>query len=884
MKIQMKNVAFLLVAMLMIFARSMSAQTVIYVQGNFSDLNGNPIAYQDVYLSDDTTSMNMAIAITDVNGDYFGTLTTLSNQGILFVATEDCNQNLILNTHPFSLNTQMITSNFTICASSTTTPCSLSGAAVLYTPQLGLTASVTGSNPPYAYLWSNGVNTWQQSFYQNWCVTITDANGCDTTICDTSSAPQPCTLYGAYVSSSPNGLSAGVMTMPPTGLTYIWSNGMTGNWSSFYPNWCVNIMDMNGCDTTICDTSLVNPTNCIDPNLIDSTVMCNMIYNPVCGCDSITYSNPCEAENYGGVTSYTYGPCGSTSTSCQAYFTAMNIGFNPNAVPVVMQFTDMSSGNANNWIWDFGDGTTGTGQMPVHTYAVPGTYLACLTIEEIDANGTVVCTDTYCDSVWADTTGINPPPFCYADFSSTQVAVSDSTFFTNLSSGVSNTTSYFWDFGDNSFSTDENPVHLYAQSGWYYVCLTIMDSTNNCYNTYCDYINIQIASSGSCQAYFYSMPALIQVPNSYTFYDMSSGNPSNWLWDFGDGNTSTQQNPTHTYLSTGSGFYLVCLTISEYDPITQALICTDTYCDSIYLMNQPSSCYADFYAQDLGNNEAMFTNTSSPQTGTTWFGNGEVDIDYGDGNIDYNIGSSVNHTYANAGTYYVCVTVWETDSAGSVLCTDTYCDSVTVTSGTMPCQADFQAIRDTGIVITQNPNGTTTTAFGDIFYFMDLSTPVNMIQSWQWDMGDNGAGQYLQNTSSTSQMPVYEFDTNGVYNVCLTIVTIGGQCTSTTCDSVDFSMMQGQTAIQEVIAFEELALYPNPANDKITVNLMSNTSGNLSIRLVNMMGQTLSYEDIIIFNGAINHSLDVSEIANGVYSVEVVLNGEKQHQRVVISR
>tara|TARA_B110000003_G_scaffold275165_1_gene317015 strand:+ start:3636 stop:3788 length:153 start_codon:yes stop_codon:yes gene_type:complete len=50
MKIQMKNVAFLLVAMLMIFARSMSAQTVIYVQGNVSDLNGNPIAYQDVYL------------------------------------------------------------------------------------------------------------------------------------------------------------------------------------------------------------------------------------------------------------------------------------------------------------------------------------------------------------------------------------------------------------------------------------------------------------------------------------------------------------------------------------------------------------------------------------------------------------------------------------------------------------------------------------------------------------------------------------------------------------------------------------------------------------------------------------------------------------------
>jgi PKD repeat protein len=829
MKTQMKNVVFLLVITLMIFARSISAQTVLTIQGNVSEINGTPIANQDIVATIDTMLGVMAMGTTDVNGDYNIVLQALLSQGgILFVGTEDCNQNMVVNTHTFTPNI-VVNSNFIICASNVFAPCTLYGAYVYSSPN-GLTAMVTGGTLPYSYSWSNGFTSTWQPYYQGWCVNIVDANGCDTMICDTSSITQPCILSGAYVSSSPNGLTAAIMTMPPNAITYIWSNGTVGNWSSFYQNWCVQIIDsVSGCDTTICDTSNI-------------------------------------------------------ALPCQASFVSMNIGFNPNAVPVVIQFDDISSGNANNWIWDFGDNTTGVGQIPVHTYSIPGTYWACLTIEEIDANGNIVCTDTYCDSVWADTTGINPPPFCSADFTSTQVSASDSTFFTSLSSGTNASTSYFWTFGDNSTSTDQNPIHLYAQSGWYNVCLTIMDSTTNCYDTYCDLINVVVAGGSGCQAYFYSTPALIQVVNSFNFYDMSSGNATNWLWDFGDGTTSTQQNPVHTYSPTATGFFLVCLTIEEYDPVTQALICTDTYCDSIYLINQPSSCQADFYAQDLGNNEAIFTNTSYPQTGATWFGFAEVDIDFGDGTNAFNIGGTINHTYANDGTYYVCIEVVESDSSGNILCTDTYCDSVTVTSGTMPCQAAFCAIRDSSFVLTQNPNGTTTTTISEAFYFCDLSTPVNNIQSWQWDMGDNGAGQYLQNTSSTSQMPVYEYDTNGVYYVCLIIVTTGGQCTSTTCDSVDFSMMQGQTAINEVNTFEALKLYPNPANDKLTVNLISNTNGNLSIRLVNMMGQTLSYENISIFNGAINHSLDVSKITNGVYSVEVVLNGEKQHQRVVISR
>jgi PKD repeat protein len=890
----MKNVVFLLVVMLMIFARSISAQTVLTIQGNVSDINGTPIANHDVVATIDTMLGVMAMGTTDVNGDYNIVLQALLSQGgILLVGTEDCNQNMVVNTHTFMPNT-VVNSNFIICAPNIVAPCTLSGAYIYSSPN-GLTATVTGGTLPYSYSWSNGSTSNWLPYYQGWCVNIVDANGCDTTICDTSSITQPCILSGAYVTASPNGLTAGIMTMPPNSFFYIWNNGTVGNSTPFYQNWCVQIIDtINSCDTIICNSlsnpcslggvSVNNTPNGLIVSINGGTPPYTYIWsNGTTGYWSQFYQNWCVAIVDANGCDTTICDSTSSSMTCQAGFQSYIIGFNPNAVPVMVQFNDLSlpQGSISSWLWDFGDGTTNNTQNPVHTYSIPGVYYACLTITANLSNGTV-CTSTFCDSVWADTTGINPPPFCSADFTSTQVSGSISTFFTNLSSGTNASTSYFWDFGDGTTSTDENPVHLYATSGWYYVCLTIMDSTTNCYDTYCDYINITIGGGQGCQAYLWSSPGW--MPNSYEFFDYSSGNATNWLWDFGDGTTSTQQNPIHTYSPTATGFFLVCLTIEEYDPVTQALICTDTYCDSIYLMNQPSSCQADFYAQDLGNNEAIFTNTSYPQTGATWFGFAEVNIDFGDGTNAFNIGGTINHTYPNDGTYYVCIEVVEYHTGGNILCTDTYCDSVTVTSGTMPCQAAFCAIQDSTVIITQNPNGTTTTTIGDAFFFCDLSTPVNNIQSWQWDMGDNGAGQYLQNTSSTSQMPVYEYDTNGVYYVCLTIVTTGGQCTSITCDSVDFSMMQGQTAINEVNTFEALKLFPNPANDKLTVNLISNTNGNLSIRLVNMMGQTLSYENITIFNGAINHSLDVSEIANGVYSVEVVLDGEKQHQRVVISR
>jgi PKD repeat protein len=885
---KLKNTLFLLIAMLMVLARSTSAQGLI-VMGNVSDANNMPVVNHLVTITANTNSgipLPPATTYTDSLGDYNATLTINStlNQGVVVVSIADCNGTMLTNTHYWSPNTPTIVSNFVSCGFQN--PCTLSGVSVHYDSLTNhLVASVSGGTLPYTFSWSNGNTILMVPYYQGWCVTVTDMNGCDTTICDTTSVA-PCPLYGAYVTANANGLQASTMTMPPYALVYLWSNGTTGSWSAFYQNWCVQIIDsITGCDTTICQTN--------------------------------------------------------TNPPCQAAFIAHPDSANPNNI----YFYDLSTpiGTINSWLWDFGDNSTSTLQNPQHSYNASGSYYVCLTITSQISSTGAMCTSTFCDSVWVGSGGMP----CYASFQSTQVNASDSTHFFNTSFGITASTTYFWDFGDGSTSTDENPIHLYASSGYYTVCLTITDTITNCHDTECHTIFVSIGATQPCtlmgvsvmldsttmlmeatwdsnyayqwtnglntqhtqyypywcvhiidvttgcdtvicdtnitnppcQAHFFSSPAW--MPNTYEFYDYSIGFPTNWLWDFGDGTTSTLQNPTHTYQNTASGFYLVCLTIYEYDPVTQALICSDTYCDSIYIQNQ-SSCSASFYSQDLGNNTIQIINTSNPNTPMPFPTVGVWNWDMGDGTT-YTMGSPT-HTYSSPGTYYVCVEYLFINIATGDTCISNFCDSVTVTSGPIPCHADFTYYRDS--IVINNPNGTTFVGLGNIFYFIDLSMPIGIISTWSWDMGDFGAGTYHQGTSSSSQFPVYEYDTSGTYYACLTItILIGGNtCSSTYCDTIIAYPSPPPTGIIAQNFIKEVIIYPNPANDKLAIDMQITESGTIQINFINMMGQKLSQQKVSAFGGQLKLITDVSHLPNGVYTIEFVVNNSKLHKRVIITR
>jgi PKD repeat protein len=130
----------------------------------------------------------------------------------------------------------------------------------------------------------------------------------------------------------------------------------------------------------------------------------------------------------------------------------------------------------------------------------------------------------------------------YAD--DLDVLIEDEVHFVDVSQN--NPSSWNWDFGDGSTSTERNPVHTYTEHGQYSVKLTVANEFGSNEKTRYNYINVKLAE-GIPVADFSSDVQECQIGEMVHFTDQSDPEPTEWMWDFGDGNTSTEQNPTHSY-------------------------------------------------------------------------------------------------------------------------------------------------------------------------------------------------------------------------------------------------------------------------------------------------------------------------------------------------
>ena len=324
---------------------------------------------------------------------------------------------------------------------------------------------------------------------------------------------------------------------------------------------------------------------------------------------------------------------GGESTFCQnviiSSYAAPVANFSFTGDPTVT-FTDLTIGEPTGWNWSFDDGGFSTDQNPVHTYATNGIYNVCLTAENALGTSTT-CQDVVIGSYLAPTVLFNysgDPAVTFTDLS------------TESPSGWS------WDFGDGSFSIDQNPVHTYAANGSYTVCLTATNAVGS--GTGCETVIIDSYAAPDALFTFDGDPDV-------TFTDLSTNDPFEWFWNFDDGTFSSEANPVHTY--TENGVYNVCLEVTAAGG-------SDISCQDVEITTIVTAPVADFdYFFGVGTTVAFFDNSTNSPNSWEW--------DFGDGNTSTL--QDPEHTYDAAGAYNVCLT------SGNAGGSDTYCQIVTLT-------------------------------------------------------------------------------------------------------------------------------------------------------------------------------------------------------------
>jgi PKD repeat protein len=299
--------------------------------------------------------------------------------------------------------------------------------------------------------------------------------------------------------------------------------------------------------------------------------------------------------------------------------------------------------------WDFGDGNTGTGATPSHTYAAEGTFNVTLMVTD-DAGATDSATTT---ATIGQVT--NEPPVADPNGPYTGTAGMPVTFDGSGSTDSDGTiASYDWNFGDGASGTGVSPTHTYAADGVFTVSLTVTDDAGA----------TDSATTTATIGQVTNEPPVADPNGPYTgtvgvavvFDGTGSNDPDGTIvafeWDFGDGNTGTGETPSHTYAADGT--FTVTLTVTDDGSATGTATTTATI--------------------GVGN-QAPVADPNGPYTGTVgvavvFDGRGSNDPDgtivafewdFGDGNTG--TGQTPTHTYATADTFNVTLTV--TDDGGA---------------------------------------------------------------------------------------------------------------------------------------------------------------------------------------------------------------------------
>ena len=523
-------------------------------------------------------------------------------------------------------------------------------------------------------------------------------------------------------------------------------------------------------------------------------------------------------------------------------------------------FADFFTANgaaADQYLWDFGDGTTSNEANPLHVYATEGLYTVTLT-----ATSSTGCTATVTEQVFVSE---QPPvPECWAWIDmvpgNDSLTYNFSAYYYGIDS-LATAAEYFWTFGDGTTSTEANPTHTYADEGFYFVQVTVTGA-NGCVAVAEFPFSTDFPPYPECLAYIsYEQTGTTSFNFDGHAYGVNGDttNIISYSWDFGDGATSTEANPSHTYAD--ENLYVVQLTVVTDDS------CEAYACEIVMAYNCPIDtfwygCQAMFNAgfggfPDPNGNPG---NNGDPLTVSFYdlsFGAVETWAwDFGDGATSDE--QNPTHTYAQDGIYTVTLSITTLDGCESEASFEIYVGDDFPWAPEPDCQALFIPLPDS--------------IGGNGIQFIDVSFSQGVTLEWTWDFGDGA--------TSNEQNPYHVYAQPGIYTVLLEIES--DSCNSVISFEVDtqnpwnfnqqpakLGVAGGTTAIKENPAFKEVKVFPNPATTEINVAFTMAKAGNYELRITDLSGKTLDRVQQYAQTGANLARLNISQLTPGLYMAEL---------------
>ncbi|MDD3861064.1 MAG: PKD domain-containing protein, partial [Bacteroidales bacterium] len=210
---------------------------------------------------------------------------------------------------------------------------------------------------------------------------------------------------------------------------------------------------------------------------------------------------------------------------------------------LTVQFTDLSTNNPTSWAWNFGDGAETNEQNPTHTYTTPGLFTVSLTVENTNGPDT----ETIVDYIY-----VGESPSLEMSMTQETVLGNDGTATVVATGG---TTPYYYEWNNGLHTATITGL----TAGEY--CVTVIGD-DGCQASDCIVVTEEEPLTPPV-ANFSADQTMGCETLTVQFTDLSTNEPTSWAWDFGDGGTSTEQNPEHTY--SGVGMYTVSLHVENAD-------------------------------------------------------------------------------------------------------------------------------------------------------------------------------------------------------------------------------------------------------------------------------------------------------------------------------